>query len=153
MLSSMRLRSSRSFKTNYHGGLKTYQWTNIPLALMGRFDKKDGTTVQISLGNEPGEPIFIIPDLSPHVDRDLRERKSRAVIAHEELDPLVGHKVGRASGRTIDVFLSDDSMDVIDLGVPVKSIHTTYSISSKIDVYFVYRTMLAFFSKRVRPQP
>ena len=33
------------FQTNYHGGLKTYQWTNIPLALMGRVDKKDGTTV------------------------------------------------------------------------------------------------------------
>ncbi len=79
------------FQTNSHGGLKTYEWTNIPLALMGRVDKKDGTTVEISLGNEPGEPIFIIPDLSPHVDRDLRERKSRDVVAHEELDPLVGH--------------------------------------------------------------
>ena len=64
------------FQTNYHGDLKTYQWTNIPLALMGRVDKKDGTTVQISLGNEPGEPIFILPDLSPHVNRDLRERKT-----------------------------------------------------------------------------
>ena len=61
------------------------------MALIGRVDKKDGTTVQISLGNAPGEPIFIIPDLSPHVDRDLRERKSHDVIAHEELDPLVGH--------------------------------------------------------------
>ena len=308
---------------------------------MGRVDKKDGTTVEISLGNEPGEPIFIIPDLSPHVDRDLRERKSRDVVAHEELDPLVGHvpkegedvkaaitsylkstyaidrddfvsaelalvpayaardvgfdrglmaiygqddrlsayaalranmnadaprftgiaylvdneetgsynntgarstylvdlmsrlmstkmadayqerwlrrslsatkvissdvnpginplwpsaweptnaprlgygvnlklygrgfnanseyiawmrnlldgeeipwqtatyKVGGGGGGTIGVFLSDDNMEVIDLGVPVLSIHTPYSISSKIDVYYLYRAMLAFFS-------
>ena len=57
------------------------------------------------------------------------------------------YKVGRAGGGTIGVFLSDDNMEVIDLGVPVLSIHTPYSISSKIDVYYLYRTMLAFFSK------
>ncbi len=127
---SMRLRSSRSFKTNYHGGLKTYQWTNIPLALMGRFDKKDGTTVQISLGNEPGEPIFIIPDLSPHVDRDLRERKSRAVIAHEELDPLVGHvpREGEDVKATITSYLK-----------------STYDIDQD--------DFVSADSKRVRPQP
>ena len=57
------------FQTNYHGGLKTYQWTNIPLALMGRIDKKDGSTVWISVGNAPDELVFVIPDLFPHVDR------------------------------------------------------------------------------------
>ena len=79
------------FQTNYHGGLKTYQWTNLPLALMGRVDLKDGSTVWLSVGNEPGEPTFVIPDLSPHVDAQLRDRKNREVIAPEELDPVVGH--------------------------------------------------------------
>jgi len=79
------------FQTNYHGGLKTYQWTNLPLALVGRVDKKDGTTVWISIGNDEDEPVFVIPDLSPHVDADLRSRTSREVIEYEELDPLVGH--------------------------------------------------------------
>ncbi len=78
------------FQTNFHGGLKTYQWTSIPLALIGRVDKKDGTTVEISIGLDPGEPIFIIPDLSPHVDGDLRDRKQRDAIKHEELDPIIG---------------------------------------------------------------
>lgn len=79
------------FQTNRHGGIKTYQWTNIPLALQGRVDRKDGRTVWISVGNEPGEPVFLIADLSPHVDADLRDRKYTEVIQHEELDPLVGH--------------------------------------------------------------
>ena len=78
-------------QTNYHGGIKTYQWTNIPLALMGRVDLKNGSTVWISVGNDPNEPTFLIPDLSPHVDADLRERRNRDVIQHEELDPVVGH--------------------------------------------------------------
>lgn len=82
------------FQTNYHGGIKNYQWTNIPLALMGRIDKKDGSTVTLSIGNNPGEPVFIIPGLSPHVDKDLRERKYSDVIAKEELDPIVGHIPG-----------------------------------------------------------
>jgi aspartyl aminopeptidase len=79
------------FQTNYHGGLKTYQWTNIPLALMGRVDKKDGSTVWISVGNQADEPVFVIPDLSPHVDSQLRQRTAREVIELEELDPVVGH--------------------------------------------------------------
>ena len=41
------------FQTNYHGGLKYHQWTNLPLALMGRIDKKDGTTVPVSIGLRP----------------------------------------------------------------------------------------------------
>ena len=85
-------------QTNYHGGIKTYQWTNLPLALMGRVDLKNGRTIWISVGNDPSEPTFIIPDLSPHVDADLRERTNRDVIQHEELDPVVGHIPGPGEG-------------------------------------------------------
>jgi aspartyl aminopeptidase len=90
------------FQTNYHGGIKTYQWTNLPLALMGRVDLKDGKTIWISVGNERDEPTFVIPDLSPHVDFDLRERKNRDVIQYEELDPLVGHIPPGVSGSVRD---------------------------------------------------
>ncbi len=85
-------------QTNFHGGIKTYQWTNIPLALMGRVDLKNGSTVWISIGNDPDEPTFVIPDLSPHVDAELRDRTSRDVIQHEELDPVVGHIPKDAEG-------------------------------------------------------
>ena len=79
------------FQTNYHGGIKNYQWTSIPLALMGRVDKKDGTTVQISVGNKQGEPVFVIPELSPHVSAPISGRSARDAITKEELDPLAGH--------------------------------------------------------------
>jgi aspartyl aminopeptidase len=62
----------------------------LPLALVGHVDKKDGTRVQVSVGLNEQDPIFIIPDLSPHVDHDYRERLNRDVILGEELDPLVG---------------------------------------------------------------
>ena len=47
--------------------------------------------------------------------------------------------------RTIGGALADDNMEVIDFGVPVLSIHTPYSVSSKVDVYHLYRAMHAFF--------
>ena len=77
------------FQTYRHGGIKNYQWVNLPLALVGHVDKKDGSRVGISVGLEPDEPILIIPDLSPHVDQDYRERMNRDVIMGEELDPIV----------------------------------------------------------------
>ena len=77
------------FQTYRHGGIKNYQWVNLPLALVGHVDKKDGSRVQISVGLDPDEPILIIPDLSPHVDRDFRERMNRDVIGGEELDPII----------------------------------------------------------------
>ncbi len=82
------------FQTNYHGGIKTYQWTNIPLALVGRVDKKDGTTVQINIGLKASDPIFMIPDLSPHTARDQMKKTAREVVSYEQLDPII------ASGPT-----------------------------------------------------
>lgn len=77
------------FQTYRHGGIKNYQWVNLPLALVGHVDKKDGTRVQISVGLDSEDPVFIIPDLSPHVDHDYRDRQNREVIKGEELDPIV----------------------------------------------------------------
>lgn len=77
------------FQTYRHGGIKNYQWVNLPLALVGHVDKKDGTRVKISVGLDEDDPVFVIPDLSPHVDHDYRERTNRDVIMGEELDPVV----------------------------------------------------------------
>ena len=72
-----------------HGGLKNYQWVNRPLALIGRVTKTDGTTVTIDIGHAPGDPVLLIADLAPHVDRDFLERRNRDVIQTEELDPML----------------------------------------------------------------
>jgi len=77
------------FQTNYHGGIKTYQWTNIMLAIVGRVDKKDGTTIPISIGLNPSDPVFMIPDLAPHTARAQMKRNAEDVVAHEDLDPIV----------------------------------------------------------------
>src|SRR5688572_2446101 len=76
--------------TQVHGGIKNYQWVNVPLAITGRVDKADGTTAWIDIGNAPGDPVLLITDLAPHVDRDFRSRLQPDVIRTEELDPLIG---------------------------------------------------------------
>lgn len=78
------------FQTSFHGGILNYQWGNTPLALVGRIARKDGSHVDLSVGLEPDQPVFMIAGLSPHVDADLRERKNREVLKAEELDPIVG---------------------------------------------------------------
>jgi aspartyl aminopeptidase len=75
--------------TQVHGGIKNYQWANVPLAVIGRVDKSDGTTVQIEIGIKPEDPILLITDLAPHEDRDFRERRYQEVIKTEELDPIL----------------------------------------------------------------
>ncbi|MFM1895614.1 MAG: hypothetical protein RLZZ385_688 [Pseudomonadota bacterium] len=79
------------FQTNYHGGIKYHQWTNLPLAIMGRVDRKDGSVVQINVGLEPDDPIFMIAELSPHVDRDRGSQRLDDYLEPEDMDPVVGH--------------------------------------------------------------
>lgn len=79
------------FQTNYHGGIKYHQWTNLPLALMGRIDRKDGSVVELALGLEDDDPIFMIPELSPHVDRGRNSRPLGDHVEPEDLDPVVAH--------------------------------------------------------------
>src|SRR5688572_5455879 len=76
--------------TQVHGGIKNYQWANVPLAITGRVDKADGTTAWIEVGNDPADPVLLISDLAPHVDRDFRGRLQPEVIRTEELDPIIG---------------------------------------------------------------
>ena len=75
--------------TQVHGGIKNYQWVNIPLGIIGRVDKTDGTTVWVEIGMDAEDPILLITDLAPHVDDDYRSRTQRDVIATEELEPII----------------------------------------------------------------
>ena len=80
-------------QTMSNGFLKTYQWVNRPLALIGRVFKKDGEVVSIKVGLRPSDPVFIIPDLAPHVDTSQRNRTARRVVDGEEMDPVVYSRV------------------------------------------------------------
>jgi aspartyl aminopeptidase len=78
-------------KTHYYGGLKKYQWVNIPLALHGKIIKADGKEINIKFGEEPGEPVFVITDLLPHLahKRQMTKKISEA-IKGEDLNVLIG---------------------------------------------------------------
>src|SRR5271155_2878973 len=91
------------FKTIYYGGIKKYQWANRPLALIGRIDTSDGRTVDVSIGLQPGEPVFVIPDAAPHSDVELRDRKYTDVFKGEELEPVFGSLAGDHSSATTEV--------------------------------------------------
>ena len=106
------------FQTYRHGGIKNYQWVNLPLALVGHVDRKDGSRVEVSVGLDPDDPVFIIPDLSPHVDHDYRERQNRDVIMGEEMDPLIGSLPdadNSVSGAVMAFLRSEYGIDEEDL--------------------------------------
>lgn len=78
-------------KTHYYGGIKKYQWTSIPLALHGVVVLADGKKVKVVIGEHEGDPVFTVPDILPHLDRNIQgDRKSREVIKGEELQIVVG---------------------------------------------------------------
>lgn len=91
------------FKTKYYGGIKKYQWSNLPLALIGRIDTADGRTIDVSVGLNPGEPIFVIPDSAPHSDAELRNRTYTNVLQGEELEPVIGSIPGEKNSVAVEV--------------------------------------------------
>lgn len=78
------------FKTHYYGGIKKYQWTALPLALHGVIVRADGSCVTVRLGDDPGDPVFCITDLLPHLAQDQMKRTLSEGVKGEELNVLVG---------------------------------------------------------------
>jgi aspartyl aminopeptidase len=77
--------------THYYGGIKKYQWTATPLALHGVVVKKDGTTVDINIGENENDPVFVITDLLVHLSGEQMEKKTKDAINGENLDLLIGN--------------------------------------------------------------
>ena len=78
--------------THYYGGIKKYQWVAMPLALHGVIIKKDGTKVDIVIGEKEEDPVFVITDLLAHLSAEQMDKKARVVIEGENLDLLIGNK-------------------------------------------------------------
>ncbi|MBR5502368.1 MAG: aminopeptidase, partial [Oscillospiraceae bacterium] len=79
------------FKTHYYGGVKKYQWSALPLALHGTVVLRDGTEVDVSIGEDANDPIFYITDLLPHLARKVQgSRTMGEVLTGEELNILLG---------------------------------------------------------------
>ena len=78
--------------THYYGGVKKYQWVALPLAIHGVVVKKDGTTVELNVGENQDDPVFFVSDLLIHLAGEQLEKKAAKVIEGEALDLIVGSK-------------------------------------------------------------
>ena len=79
------------FKTHYYGGIRKYQWVTIPLQLQGVVVKKDGTAVEVCIG-EKGEPQLVITDLLPHLGGEQGKKPLSEAIPAETLNILLGSR-------------------------------------------------------------
>ena len=78
-------------RTHYYGGIKKYQWVAIPLAIHGTIIKKDGTRLELVMGEDDKDPVFTICDLLPHLSHKTQDsKKLRDAIAGEKLTILAG---------------------------------------------------------------
>ena len=78
--------------THYYGGIKKYQWVAMPLAIHGVVAKKDGSVVNVVIGEKDDDPVFCISDLLPHLGSQQMSKKASEVIEGEMLDVLVGNR-------------------------------------------------------------
>lgn len=77
--------------THYYGGIKKYQWVTVPLALHGVVAKKDGSVVDIVIGESADDPVLGVSDLLIHLSHDQLERTASKVVEGEALDVLIGN--------------------------------------------------------------
>ena len=78
--------------THYYGGIKKYQWVALPLAICGVIVKKDGTVVDVAVGDKPGDPVLCITDLLPHLGADQMKKGAANVIEGEDLNVMIGSR-------------------------------------------------------------
>ncbi len=78
------------FKTHYYGGIKKYQWPTVALAIHGVICRKDGTTVNVTIGEDENDPIFVVSDLLIHLSADQMKKTLAEGIAGEQLNVILG---------------------------------------------------------------
>ncbi len=105
------------FKTHYYGGIRKYQWTAIPLSLHGVFVKKDGSVIDIRLGEDKGDPQFVVTDLLPHLAKEQSKRTLSEGIKGEELNLVIGSRP----------FKSDEGSELVKLQI-LKLLFDKYGI-------------------------
>ncbi len=80
-------------KTHYYGGIKKYQWVSRPLAIHGIAVLENGKKVKIEMGEDDNDPVFVIPDLLPHLAKNVQYTKTLPdIITGEQLNVIAGQK-------------------------------------------------------------
>lgn len=106
-------------ETHYYGGIKKYQWVTLPLAIHGVVCKKDGTKVDIVIGEDDNDPVIGISDLLVHLAQTQQEKKANKVIEGEDLNVLVG-----------SMPLKDEEKDAVKVNI-LKILNDKYGIEEE----------------------
>ncbi len=80
------------FKTHYYGGIKKYQWTAVPLALHGVIVTSEGKKIEVKIGEDENDPVFVVNDLLPHLADEQYKRPAHQLVKGEELNILIGSR-------------------------------------------------------------
>ncbi|WP_027370044.1 aminopeptidase [Desulfovermiculus halophilus] len=88
-------------KTHYYGGIRKYQWLSRPLALHGVVITTDGRRIDLSLGEKPEAPVFVIADLLPHLATKQNERKLSEAFEGEKLNVILGNRPAETEGSDV----------------------------------------------------
>ena len=105
------------FHTHYYGGIKKYQWLNIPLAMHGLVVKSDGSKLYINIGESEDDPVFVIPDLLPHLShKAVDDKKVKDAFEGDKLNLIVG-----------SIPISDEEKESVKWGV-MDALHNKYGL-------------------------
>ncbi len=105
------------FDTHYYGGIKKYQWTAIPLALHGVIALKDGSVIEVHVGEDANDPVFCVTDLLPHLASEQMKRAGNEIVKGEDLNILIGSRA----------FKDDKGSELVKLNI-MKILHDKYGI-------------------------
>ena len=87
------------FDCHMYGGIKKYQWLTLPLALYGRIVRKDGSFVDVTVGDKPGDPVFMISDILPHLGKEQEKKSVAEFFPAEDLDPVCWTTLGKGEEK------------------------------------------------------
>lgn len=90
-------------KTHYYGGIRKYQWPTLPLALHGVVVRRGGEKIEVNIGEDEGDPVFVITDLLPHLGREQGKSALNQSFGGEVLNILVGVAPLMEDGKPADV--------------------------------------------------
>ena len=107
--------------THYYGGIKKYQWVTLPLAIHGVIAKKDGTIVDVCIGEDENDPVFCVTDLLIHLAGENMEKKANKVIEGEALDILVGSRPLKGAEK-----------EAVSKQIPVSYTHLTLPTTERV---------------------
>jgi len=156
--------------THMYGGIKKYQWLVLPLALYGVIVKKDGTKVEVAVGDGADDPVFMISDILPHLGKEQETKTVKEFFPAEDLDVIAGcgekddkgtakknllKLIGKKYGVTEEDFLSAE-LEIVPAGAPRdvgfdRALIAAYGHDDRVCAYAGLSALLAVAKNKTPP--